>query len=127
MVPYSICERFYQIEGECWTTIRDPDARRRYFTVMWLWCVRNENWDAADLWCIKTTEFMEISKTDSLANMFTALYLLEGLILYLVCKIDRRNMKAVLEAEAEIDFLLQELNAAFKVTSIIGPRFSLFG
>lgn len=37
LVPYHVCENFYQVEGESWVTIRDPDARKRFFTVMWLW------------------------------------------------------------------------------------------
>lgn len=40
---FKSCERFYQIEGDTLITIRDPDAERRYYTVMWLWYVENCN------------------------------------------------------------------------------------
>lgn len=37
LVPFRLCEKFYQVEGEALITIHDPDAERRYYTVMWLW------------------------------------------------------------------------------------------
>ncbi|RZC42671.1 adenylate cyclase type 10-like [Asbolus verrucosus] len=122
VVPYHMCEDFYQVEGENWVTIRDPDARKRYFTVMWLWCIRNEKWEAASLWCLKTSDFMVISENDSLANKVTALYLLEGMILFLVFKLDRRNIEAVIKAENEIKYLITAIERAAQFSKMILPR-----
>lgn len=89
---------------------------------MWLWCVRNEKWDAATIWCLKTNDFTVITENDSLANKFTALYLLEGMILFLVTKLDKRNIKAVVKAENEIQILIRALDRAAKTSKIILPR-----
>ena len=37
VIPSSQCTKLNQIEGESMRTVRDPDAERRYFTVLWLW------------------------------------------------------------------------------------------
>ncbi|XP_044263925.1 adenylate cyclase type 10-like isoform X1 [Tribolium madens] len=122
VLPYHVCERFYQIEGENWITIRDPDARKRFFTVMWLWCVRHENWEAASIWCIKSNDFSVTFESDTLANKVTALYLLEGLILFLVTKLDKRNIKAVTRAEHEIDQLIKSISQAAQRNKVILAR-----
>ncbi|XP_068895089.1 adenylate cyclase type 10-like isoform X2 [Tenebrio molitor] len=123
LVPYHVCENFYQVEGESWVTIRDPDARKRFFTVMWLWCIRNEKWEAASIWCLKTSDFMIVEEKDTLANKITGLYLLEGLILFLVWKLDRRNIKAVIRTQQEIKQLLKALEKAARTSKVILPRF----
>ncbi|XP_044265856.1 adenylate cyclase type 10-like isoform X2 [Tribolium madens] len=123
LVPYHVCEHFYQLEGENWVTVRDSDARRRFFTVMWLWCIRNEKWEAASIWCLKIPDFMVFSERDSLANKITALYLLEGLLLYFVNKLDRRNIKAIVSTENEIKALLRIVEKFAKTVKILIPRF----
>ncbi|KAJ3648253.1 hypothetical protein Zmor_020070 [Zophobas morio] len=122
VIPYHICETYYQMEGDRWITIRDPDARRRFYTVMWLWCVRNEKWEQAATWCLKTQDFKIITENDSLANKVTALYLLEGMIIFLVAKLDKRNIKAVIRAETDIEILIKELQKASKTAKFILPR-----
>ncbi|KAJ3648251.1 hypothetical protein Zmor_020069 [Zophobas morio] len=123
VIPYHSCMEQYQVEGDRWVTIRDPDARKRFFTVMWLWCIRNEKWEEAAVWCLKTNDFTIIKENDTLANKFTALYLLEGMILFLVSKLDKRNIKAVMGAEKEIEHLISALDKASKTAQIILPRF----
>ncbi|KYB27283.1 Adenylate cyclase type 10-like Protein [Tribolium castaneum] len=122
LVPYHICEHFYQLEGENWVNIRDSDARRRFFTVMWLWCIRNEKWEAAYIWCYKTSDFMSVSEKDSLANKITSLYVLEGLLLYFVNKLDKRNIKAIIRVEHEINSLFKTIEKISKTVKVLIPR-----
>jgi adenylate cyclase 10 len=88
-------------------------------------CVRNEKWEAASLWCLKTGNFLVLTENDSLANKITALYLLEGLIVFLVNKLDKRNIEAVLRAEYEIKFLFTAIEKAARTTRMILPRWVL--
>lgn len=37
IIPFRKCEKFHQVEGEMMISIRDPEAQRRYYIVMWLW------------------------------------------------------------------------------------------
>lgn len=59
---------------------------------------------------------------DSLANIFTAMYLLEGMLLYLVAKMDKRNVRAVAYAYKEIKVLMRSLETTAKTVKIILPR-----
>lgn len=102
-------------------TIRDPDAERRYYTVMWLWCIRNCEWEAASVWYTKARDFT-INPDDNLDNAFTALYLLEGLLLYLVCKMDKRNVKTIAHTYSDIRDLIQILDNTSKRCKTIIPR-----
>ena len=88
-------------------------------------CIRNEKWEEAAVWCLKTNDFTIIKENDTLANKFTALYLLEGMILFLVSKLDKRNIKAVMGAEKEIEHLISALDKASKTAQIILPRYVL--
>ena len=36
-LPYKKCEQYSKEEGESMITLRDPDAKSRYFICMWLW------------------------------------------------------------------------------------------
>ena len=37
LLTYCNCEHFYKMESESWVGVRDPDAKKRFFAVMWLW------------------------------------------------------------------------------------------
>lgn len=103
-------------------TVRDPDAEKRFYVVMWLWCVRNEDFEAATVWLTKASDFTIITSDDSLANIFTALYLLEGMILYIVCRTDQRNVRAVAKAYKEVSNLIGTLEKTAQKVKVILPR-----
>lgn len=107
-------------------TVRDPDAEKCFYVVMWLWCVRNEDFEAATVWLTKAGDFAITTADDSLANIFTTLYLLEGMILYIVCRVDQRNVRAVAQAYKEVESLIKSLQKAAKTVKIILPRSVFF-
>lgn len=85
-------------------------------------CVRNEEWEAATVWFAKAGDFTIVTDDDSLANIFTAMYLLEGMLLYLVGKMDKRNVRAVAYAFKEIKVLMTSLETIAQTVKIILPR-----
>lgn len=89
---------------------------------MWLWYVRNEDFEGATIWLTKAGDFPVVSGDNSMANIFTALYLLEGMMLYIVCKVDQRNVRAVSRAYDEVSTLMRNLEKASKKVKIILPR-----
>ncbi|KAI4466740.1 testicular soluble adenylyl cyclase [Holotrichia oblita] len=122
VIPYNQCERLYHIEGETMSTVRDPDAEKRYFTVMW--SIRNDDWESATIWHSKIRNFsIGGGDQDSIANIFTALYLLEALLVFMVGKMDRRNIEAMSNAYKEIGILMKTLEKTLKVVKAIAPRF----
>lgn len=104
-------------------TVRDPDSEKRFYVVMWLWCVRNEDFEAATTWLTKAGDFTIVTADDSLSNIFTALYLLEGMVLYIVFKIDQRNVRAVAQAYEEVSSLIETLENIASKVKIILPRY----
>lgn len=89
---------------------------------MSLRCIRNEEWEAAGGWFAKIRNNVNVCTDDSLAHVYTALYMLEGLILYLVGKMDRRNIRAVAHVYDEISKLMNNLQTLSKTMKCILPR-----
>lgn len=89
---------------------------------MWLWCVRNEDFDGATIWLTNAGDFSLVSADDSLTNVFTTLYLLEGMLLYIVCRIDQRNVRSVANAYKEVASLIASLEKIAQKVKIILPR-----
>ncbi|CAH1106140.1 unnamed protein product [Psylliodes chrysocephalus] len=119
--PFSACTKFLQEEG-LEVSIRDPDAKRQLIVCIWLWEVRNENWEAAVVWQKIAWDF-ELKKVgENVANLITGLYLLEGLIIYLSHKMDKKNLKSVNRANKRITNLFDTLNRAEKTCNLIKPR-----
>ncbi|XP_022909660.1 adenylate cyclase type 10-like [Onthophagus taurus] len=124
VIPYLECEKIYHIEGEVMSTVRDMEAVTRYFTVLWLWAIRTGDYEKALIWQTKLQEFSIGGKSyDSLANIYTALYFLEGLLIFMVGKLNSRNVRAVSQAFQEIKILLNNLERSSRVVSVIAPRY----
>lgn len=111
-----------KVHADSMTTVRDPDAEKCFYVVMWLWCVRNEDFEAATVWLTKARDFAITTGDDSLANIYTTLYLLEGMILYIVCRADQRNVRAVAQAYKEVEALIKNLEKTAKTVKMIVPR-----
>ncbi|KAJ3648252.1 hypothetical protein Zmor_020070 [Zophobas morio] len=122
LLTYCNCEHFYKMESESWVGVRDPDAKKRFFAVMWLWCLRNEQWEEALIWSEEVDDFTSITLEDTLSNKFSAMYVLEGLLLYLVYKVDRHNTVSLYRVWAHIDKLIKALEKASKTAEIMLPR-----
>ncbi|KAG5893844.1 hypothetical protein JTB14_002570 [Gonioctena quinquepunctata] len=105
--PYSKSLKFMQGEG-LEPTIRDPDGKKRLIVCLWLWEVRNNNWEAAIVWQKAIWDFEVQAVGESMQNLITGLYLLEGLIIYLVNKMDKKNLQAIAKTNDRI-------NAVFKI------------
>lgn len=85
-------------------------------------CLRTEDWESAIIWYTKAREFPVLEVDDTLNNIFTALYLFEGLILYLVDQIDRRNVRICTGIDTEINILSGTLKKISKKVPVIQPR-----
>lgn len=117
----------FQVHADSMMNVRDPDSEKLFYVVMWLWCVRNEDFESATVWLTKAGEFAIITEDDSLASVFTAMYLLEGMILYIVCRIDQRNIRAVAQAYKEVGTLISNLEKTAKKFKVILPRLAKRG
>lgn len=82
-----------------------------------------EQWESATVWYEKAMKFSVIKADDSLNNIFTAVYLLEGLLIFLVGKMDKRNVKAIAQAYEEINILIVAIENASLVAKIVVPRY----
>ncbi|KAF5300894.1 hypothetical protein FQR65_LT09057 [Abscondita terminalis] len=124
IATYHKCEKFYQIEGDTLINIRDSEAERRFYIVMWLWCVRNEEFESAHVWNGKISKTHKNPQSDdSLNDLITNLYLLEGLLLFMVAKINKRNYEVIANTKHQVHSLIRILGNASNVSKIIIPRF----
>ncbi|XP_060536145.1 adenylate cyclase type 10-like [Cylas formicarius] len=119
--PFHTCLEFSQSEGRE-PALRDPDAKVRLALSIWLWNIRTGNWEGAFIWEEDAMNFRLRSEGETVANLSTALYLLEGLIVLMVMKMDKKNIAAADGAARRIDQLLKELFKASKSVKIILPR-----
>ncbi|CAG9821448.1 unnamed protein product, partial [Phaedon cochleariae] len=119
--PYSKCMKFLQGEG-LEPAIRDPDGKTRLIICIWLWEIRNENWEAATGWQKMAWSFRIYDMGESIQNLITGLYLLEGLLIYFVHKMDNKNLKEIAKADAKITVLFKLFENATKYCKIITPR-----
>lgn len=58
-----------------------------------------------------------------MANKITTMYLLEGLLLFLVNKMDKRNIKGILRTQNEIETLFKKAEKAVKTVKTLLPRY----
>ncbi|EFN85820.1 Adenylate cyclase type 10 [Harpegnathos saltator] len=89
ILSYRNCEQYYLKEGETMISLRDPEAERRYFTSMWLWCVRTQQWEASRVWDSRNVTSESVMDEHIVAATITALKKLEGLLILYGKKIDK--------------------------------------
>ncbi|XP_076268027.1 adenylate cyclase type 10-like [Rhynchophorus ferrugineus] len=118
--PIRLCIAFSQSEGREPST-RDPDASRRLIVALWLWNVRTENWENTFIWEEEVMR-IKIKKGESSENLITAVYLLEGLIITMVKKMDKKSIVMVEYLTKKITDLFKVLFKASKSVKIIMPR-----
>lgn len=95
-----------------------------WFSFIFFRNIRNENWEGAIIWQEEAWSFFKQEKRQDItdSSMTTALYLLQGMIIYMVGKMDRKNMKAADMADDRIKTLFKFLTKALKISLIIKPR-----
>ncbi|CAG9856250.1 unnamed protein product [Phyllotreta striolata] len=117
----SECLRFVQ-EDSMETAGRDSEGKKQLLACVWLREIRLENWESAVVWQKFVWNFCLKRTGESLANCVTSLYLLEGLIIYLCHKLDRKNMKCVNKAINKITEIIERLDKESKYNKFIQPR-----
>ncbi|XP_036143704.1 adenylate cyclase type 10 [Monomorium pharaonis] len=87
VLSFQNCDEYYLKEGETIISLHDPEAERRYFTSMWLWCIRTQQWEATKVWNSRNITAESAVDEHKVAVTITALKKLEGLlILYMLMK-----------------------------------------
>ncbi|XP_043285633.1 adenylate cyclase type 10-like [Venturia canescens] len=125
VLPYKKCEQYYQEEGETMINLRDPEAETSYFTSMWLWCVRMEEWEAASIWKSKQMKITNKINEHTIAGSITILRRLEGLLIYYVHKMGKRNAKALETILIDIQKLFKIVEKLLAVVEVIRARYVL--
>nr|KAF7425239.1 hypothetical protein H0235_007677 [Vespula pensylvanica] len=123
VLSYEHCERYYLKEGEHLFSLRDPEAERRYFTSMWLWCIRNKEWEASKVWLEKKVG-KKRSDEDLVAATLTDLKELEGMLISYVYYMNNYDIKAI-DIMAQIEVSFQNIKNLLKVVKIVIPRYIL--
>ncbi|KYN40080.1 Adenylate cyclase type 10, partial [Trachymyrmex septentrionalis] len=81
VLSFQNCVKYYSQEGENIISIHDPEAERRYFTSMWLWCIRTQKWEATKVWSSRNITAESEMDEHKVAATITALKKLEGLLI----------------------------------------------
>ncbi|KAJ8667553.1 hypothetical protein QAD02_009216 [Eretmocerus hayati] len=118
------CEQFFQRESGKIMSLRDTEAAKRFFVVMWLWYVRMGDWEAATVWRNRKCEDPQIDEYTVAASL-TALKKLEGLIICYVYKVDHKNSKDAVSLLDDIKDTLKLIEDLQRVVTIVHPRYLL--
>ncbi|XP_026826225.1 adenylate cyclase type 10-like [Ooceraea biroi] len=124
ILSFQNCEQYYLREGESIISLQDPEAERRYFTSMWLWCIRMQQWEATKVWNSRNLTVESAVDEHKVAATITALKKLEGLLLLYVGEVSNRNISA-LNTMAEIKRQLKDIKKNIKMVKIAIPRYML--
>ncbi|KAK2576827.1 hypothetical protein KPH14_005461 [Odynerus spinipes] len=123
ILSFQHCERYYLEEGESMISLQDPEAERRYFTSMWLWCIRNKEWEASRVW-LKKQEKRITTDEDIVVATFTALKKIEGLLIcyvYYENKYDPKAIAIISDVKAGLKLVKKKLS----IVKIATPRYIL--
>nr|XP_012152584.1 PREDICTED: LOW QUALITY PROTEIN: adenylate cyclase type 10-like [Megachile rotundata] len=124
VLSFQSCEKYFLREGEQMISLHDPEAERRYFISMWLWCVRTEQWEAARVWSGRSVDSAPIMDEHTVAATITSCKKLEGLLILYVHRVNSRNAAAT-ATMTEIKALLKEIKDVVKIVRIAIPRYML--
>ncbi|XP_076682511.1 LOW QUALITY PROTEIN: adenylate cyclase type 10 [Andrena cerasifolii] len=124
ILSFRRCEQYFLREGETLISLRDPEAERRYFISMWLWCIRTEQWEAAKVWGGRNVNDDPIMDEHIVAATITSLKKLEGLLILYVHKINSRNIDAA-ATMTTIRSMFKDIKKMIKVVTLIIPRYML--
>ncbi|CAL7939791.1 unnamed protein product [Xylocopa violacea] len=124
IISFQSCERYFLREGEQMISLHDPEAERRYFTSMWLWCIRTEQWEAAKVWSGRSVETTPIMDEHIVAATVTLLKRLEGLLILYVHKINSRNADATITM-TQIEDIFKHAKKMINFVKIVIPRYML--
>ncbi|KAK1122953.1 hypothetical protein K0M31_008591 [Melipona bicolor] len=124
ILSFQACEQYFLQEGEQMISLYDPEAERRYFTSMWLWCIRTEEWEAAKVWSGRKVESTNVTDEHIVAATITSLKKLEGLLILYVHKLNSRNADAAVTM-MEIKSIFKDAKKISKIVEIAIPRYML--
>ncbi|XP_018049383.1 PREDICTED: adenylate cyclase type 10-like [Atta colombica] len=124
VLSFQNCDKYYNQEGETIISLHDPEAERRYFTSMWLWCIRMQQWEAAKVWNSRNVTAESTMDEHKVAATITALKKLEGLLILYVREITNRNINA-LQTFMEIKHEFRHIKSMIKIIKIAIPRYML--
>ncbi|CAH1124471.1 unnamed protein product [Ceutorhynchus assimilis] len=121
IIPIHECITFSQGEGKE-PAVRDPDSKKRLIVAIWLWHIRTENWEGAYLWEEDVMNFDLRSEGETIQNLLTGLYVLEGLIVNMSRKMDDKNIQLADKLENKIEHFFKKMLKAGESNKIILPR-----
>ncbi|XP_015436066.1 PREDICTED: adenylate cyclase type 10-like [Dufourea novaeangliae] len=124
LLSFKACEQYFLREGEAMISLHDPEAERRYFVSMWLWCVRTEQWEASIVWERRSVNNLPIMDEHIVAATITSLKRLEGLLILYVHKLNSRNIDAVTTL-TEIKSIFREMKKMTKIVKLTIPTYIL--
>ncbi|XP_018341276.1 PREDICTED: adenylate cyclase type 10-like, partial [Trachymyrmex septentrionalis] len=124
VLSFQNCVKYYSQEGENIISIHDPEAERRYFTSMWLWCIRTQKWEATKVWSSRNITAESEMDEHKVAATITALKKLEGLLILYVKEVTNRNINA-LQTLTEIKHEFRRIKSMTKIVKIAVPRYML--
>ncbi|KAL0101169.1 hypothetical protein PUN28_018787 [Cardiocondyla obscurior] len=124
ILSFQSCDEYYLREGETIISLHDPEAERRYFTSMWLWCVRTQQWEAMKVWISRNVTAESVVDEHKVAATITTLKRIEGLLILYVKEVTNRNINALMTL-TEIKHDFKQVESMIKIVKIAIPRYML--
>ncbi|XP_045467144.1 adenylate cyclase type 10-like isoform X3 [Harmonia axyridis] len=120
--PFCSIESYYQ--GEGWKNDKFKEAKMRLIITMWVWYLRNNRWENASM-LKKEVDMYRRQTIDTNNHAIDFLYILEGTLLTLVYKINKRSITGMIEGKIEVRRLIRKLHQVASSRLFIKAKFYL--
>ncbi|KAL0100538.1 hypothetical protein PUN28_019688 [Cardiocondyla obscurior] len=117
ILSFQSCDEYYLREEETIISLHDPEAERRYFTSMWLWCVRTQQWEAVKVWISRNVTAESVVDEHKVAATIITLKRIERLLILYVKEVTNRNINALMTL-TEIKHDFKQVKSMIKIVKI---------
>ncbi|KAK9876031.1 hypothetical protein WA026_011146 [Henosepilachna vigintioctopunctata] len=119
-LPFNAVESFYTVEAEKLST-KKYIAKAMLMVMMWLWYIRNNYWEAASIFDKDVSNLMNYQIMN---NKYACgcIYVLEGKLLSLVNKINKRSISGKAKVKKDVKRLFKKLHKAKSFAPTITSR-----
>ncbi|KAL3286250.1 hypothetical protein HHI36_000760 [Cryptolaemus montrouzieri] len=123
IVPYQQCLSFMEIQANKLNDVTYNDAIKRLIILMWLWCLRNEQWERAARFdqYIKTTSDVHQGHV-TIRTVLSLMYVLEGYLLLYVHKLNKSNINLARQYHKSVKSLLKLLEKESKFMVVLKSK-----
>ncbi|KAL3286244.1 hypothetical protein HHI36_000754 [Cryptolaemus montrouzieri] len=126
IVPYEQCKTFFKTYFVSQIISDQSLGKQRLIILLWLWCLRNERWEEAEIYTEDINRIKEALLWKHSTKVYNLFFLLEGYLLYLVHKLDQMNISEISKINEQIKEVFMRLKKTAHYLNFMKPRLVLY-